>query len=216
DRIVRAGKWRGDLPRLGINMPGRVLGSAGCGNIAQEMFRLARSFGFGRLIAYDPHVREEQVAALGIELVGLDTLCRESDFLTVNTLLNRETEGLIGEPQFRLMKPSAYFINTARGPIVQHAALVKALEERWIAGAGLDVFHTEPLPKDDPILQFDNVILAPHALAWTEELLRDNGIEACRNMLAVSRGEVPDGVVNRDVLSRPGFQKKLENYRRKQ
>jgi phosphoglycerate dehydrogenase-like enzyme len=214
DRVARAGLWRGGLPKLGRNLPGRVLGSVGCGNIGQELFRVAGPLGFRRLLACDPAVTQDQVAKLGVEMVDMETLFRESDFVAVNTPLSAATTGLIGERHFRLMKPAAFFINTARGPIVQHDALVRALRERWIAGAGIDVFPTEPVPKDDPILELDNVIVAPHALAWTEELMRDNGVEACRQALAVSRGEIPSSVVNREVLDRPGFRNKLARYRR--
>ncbi|HET8547220.1 MAG TPA: NAD(P)-dependent oxidoreductase [Bryobacteraceae bacterium] len=214
DRTVRAGRWRGDLPRLGRNIAGRTLGSIGCGNIAREMFRMARSLGFARLIAHDPYVDSCTVAELGVELASLEQVLRESDFVTINTLLNDATRRLIGEAELRQMKPTAYLINTARGPIVQETALVRALRERWIAGAGLDVFEREPLPADSPLRALDNVILTPHGLAWTEEIVRDNGLEACSNILAVSRGEVPASVVNREVIERPGFQKKLERYRR--
>src|SRR5262245_11446922 len=213
DRLTRAGKWRGDLTRLGRNIPGHTLGSVGCGNIARELFRLARPLGFSRLIAADPYVKQEQVADLGVELVDLDTLFRESDFLAVNTLLNQSTRDLIGKKQFDLMKPTAYFINTARGPIVQHDALVAALRERRIAGAGIDVFPVEPPPQDDPLFSMDNVIVSPHALACTQELMRDNGVEACQNVLALARGELPGGIVNREVVDRPGFRKKLARYR---
>lgn len=214
DRVIRGGGWRGNLPRLGISVAGRTLGSIGCGNIGQEMFRMAQSIGFGRFIACDPHVSPERVKHLGVELTDMDTIFRESDFVTVNTLLNANTRGLIGESHFRLMKPSAFFINTARGPIVQHEALVRALRENWIAGAGIDVFPTEPPPKDDPLFALENCIVAPHALAWTNELMRENGFEASDNVLAVARGQAPNSPVNRDVLSRPGFQAKLERYRR--
>lgn len=214
DKVTRAGGWRGDLPKMGISIGGRTLGSVGCGNIAQEMFRLAQSLGFGRFVAYDPYVTQDQVKHLGVELVDIDTVFRESDFVTVNTLLNQSTKGLVQERHFRLMKPSAYFINTARGPIVEHAALVKALQERWIAGAGIDVFPVEPPPKDDPLFALDNVIVAPHALAWTTELMNDNGSEAADSVLKISRGEVPNGVVNRDVLQHPKFLAKLERLRK--
>ena len=213
DRLTRKGGWRSDLTRLGRDLPGRVLGSVGCGNIAQELFRLAGPLGFGRMIACDPVITQEQVKHLGVEIVGMDTVFRESDFVSINTLLNAHTRGLIGERQFRMMKPSAFFINTARGPIVQHDALVRALAEKWIAGAGIDVYPSEPPPKDDPLFQLDNVIVTPHALAWTEEIMRDNGIEACQNVLAVARGQLPGGIVNREVLDRPGFQKKLARWR---
>jgi phosphoglycerate dehydrogenase-like enzyme len=215
DRLVRRGLWRGDLPRLGRNLAGRTLGSLGCGNIAQEMFRMARSLGFGRLIATDPFIAPECATALGVEMVSLDELFAASDFVAVNTLLNAQTRGLVGEKELRRMKPTAYLINTARGAIVNEAALVRALREGWIAGAGLDVFEQEPLSADNPLRGFENVILTPHGLAWTEEIVRDNGLEACDNILAVARGDVPAAVVNKEVVARPEFQLKLERYRRK-
>lgn len=213
DRLVREGKWRGDLSRLGTCIGGRTLGSVGCGNIGQEMFRQAASLGFGRFVACDPFVKPEVAAKLNIELVDIDTVFRVSDFVTVNCPLNEHTRGLIGESHFHLMKPTAYFINTARGPIVDQAALTKALTEQWIAGAGLDVFEKEPIDPHDPLLELDNVVLSPHGLAWTEEIARDNGLEACDNILTIFRGEVPTATVNRDVLDNPVFQQKLARYR---
>jgi phosphoglycerate dehydrogenase-like enzyme len=214
DKLVRAGRWRGDLPRLGRNIKGRVLGSLGCGNIAREMFRMSQSLGFSRMIATDPYVSTEQATEVGVELVTMEELFTQSDFLTVNTLLNRHTRGLVGETELRLMKPTAYFINTARGPIVQEAALIRALQEKWIAGAGLDVFEEEPLPAGNPLRGMENVILSPHGLAWTEEIVRDNGIEACGNILKIARGELPASIVNKEVIERPGFQQKMARYGR--
>jgi phosphoglycerate dehydrogenase-like enzyme len=216
DRLVRAGQWRGSLRRLGVTLRGKVLGSLGCGNIAREMFRLAQSLGFSRFIAHDPYVAQETAEVLGVELVSLEELLRTSDYVTVNTLLNESTRGLIGEPELRLMKPSAFLINTARGPIVDQPALTRALEARWIAGAGLDVFEKEPIDPDDPLLRLDNVILSPHGLAWTEEIARDNGLEACDNILSVAGGQIPAGIVNREVLDHPAFRAKLEHYRHSQ
>jgi phosphoglycerate dehydrogenase-like enzyme len=213
DRVTRAGIWRGGLGRLGTCMEGRTLGSVGCGNIARELFRLAKSLGFGRFLAYDPYVKAEDVRDLGVELVSMEELFRQSDFVTVNTFLSESTRGLIGAEHFRLMKPTAFFINTARGPIVREVELVKALKERWFLGAGLDVFEQEPPAKDNPLFELDNVMLSPHGLAWTEEIARDNTREACDNILAVFRGEAPHGIVNREVLDRPGFQLKLARYR---
>jgi phosphoglycerate dehydrogenase-like enzyme len=213
DRMTRAGKWRDELSALGGDIRGSVLGSVGCGNIARELFGMARPLGFNRLLASDPFVRQKELDPLGVEVVDMDTVFRESDFVCVNTFLSDSTRGLIGERHFRLMKPTAYFINTARGPIVQHDALVKALKEKWIGGAGIDVFPTEPAPKNDPLYELDNVILAPHALAWTKNIMHDNGVETCGHVLTIARGEIPAAVVNREVLDRPGFRKKLERYR---
>jgi phosphoglycerate dehydrogenase-like enzyme len=214
DRLVREGKWRGDLSRLGTCIGGRTLGSIGCGNIGQEMFRLAASLGFGRFLAFDPYVKPEVAAKLNVELTDIDTVFRESDFVTINCPLNEQTRGLVGEPHFRVMKPTAYFINTARGPIVDQTALTRALTEQWIAGAGLDVFEKEPVDPNDPLLELDNVVLSPHGLAWTEEIARDNGLEACDNILSIFRGEAPAATVNREVLENPRFQQKLAQYRR--
>ena len=213
DEIVRTGRWRGELRRLGTTVEGKVLGSIGCGNIAREMFRLAASLGFGRFIAYDPYADKDAIKQAGIELVSLEEVMRQSDYVTVNTLLNETTRGMVNEAQFRSMKPSAYFINTSRGPIVDQPALTRALQEKWIEGAGLDVFEKEPIAQEDELLKLDNVILSPHGLAWTEEIVRDNGFEACDHILSVARGEIPDGLVNREVLNHPGFQKKIAAYK---
>jgi phosphoglycerate dehydrogenase-like enzyme len=213
DRIVRQGKWRGQLSRLGTCLAGRTLGSIGCGNIAQEMFRLASGLGFTRFLAHDPYTDRQAAARLNVELTSMEDVFRESDFVAVNCLLNEQTRGLIGAEHFRLMKPSAFFINTARGAIVRQADLTLALREKWILGAGIDVFEKEPVDAHEPLLELDNVILAPHALAWTEEIARDNGLEACDNILALFRGGIPHGVVNREVLQSPAFLQKLERLK---
>ncbi len=217
DALTRSGAWRGDRPRMGVCLGGKTLGSVGCGNIAQQMFRLAASLGFERFLACDPYLDPEKARELknelGVELVDLDTVFAQSDYVAVNTLLNPRTRGLIGERQFRAMRPSAYFINTARGPIVDEAALIRCLDDGRIAGAGIDVFEQEPPEKDNPLLAMDNVIVTPHSVAWTEEIARDNSNEACDNILAVFRGDAPPGIVNREVLERPGFQRKLERFR---
>jgi phosphoglycerate dehydrogenase-like enzyme len=214
DKLVRSGRWRGDLPALGRNIKGRTLGSIGFGNIAQEMFRITRSLEFGRLIATDPYGSPEKARELGVELVNMDELLAESDFVTINTLLNQQTRGLIGDKELNSMKSTAYLINTARGPIINEPALIRALKANRIAGAGLDVFEQEPLPAGSPLRELDNVILSPHGLAWTEEIVRDNGLEACENILTIARGEVPATIVNKEVIARSGFQQKLARYRR--
>jgi phosphoglycerate dehydrogenase-like enzyme len=215
DRLVRNGRWneRALVPSVGLR--GKTLGSVGLGNIASEMFRLLAPFGLGRTLAFDPYVRPERAAELGVTLVDLPTLFRESDFVTVNCPLNDETHGLVNANLIGQMKPTAYLVNTARGPIVNQSDLVDALKADRIAGAGLDVFEVEPLPSDHPLTQLENVILSPHALAWTDEIYYENTLQACQNILTVLRGETPRDTVNRTVLQQPGFQAKLAALRQR-
>lgn len=213
DRLVRAGRWGDKNHYPGLGIAGRTLGSIGVGNIGAELFRMLRPFELGRLLAFDPYVTPAQAADLGVQMVDLDTLLAESDFVCINCPLTKETFHLIGETQLRHMKPTALLINTSRGPIVDQAALTRALQQDWIAGAALDVFEQEPLSASDPLAQLDNVILSPHAIAWTDHLVQGNGVGACQNVLTVLRGEVPAHTVNRDVINRPGFQAKLQALR---
>jgi hypothetical protein len=130
------------------------------------MFRLASGLGFTRFLAHDPYANREAAARLNVELTSIEDVFAHSDFVAVNCLLNEQTRGLIGAEHFRLMKPTAFFINTARGAFVRQADLTQALRERWLLGAGIDVFEKEPVDPAEPLLQLDNVLLAPHALAW--------------------------------------------------
>ena len=213
DRLIRAGRWSEKTRYVGRGLQGRVLGCIGMGNIGRELLRLLAPFGMAQPLVFDPYITEEQARAAGGSLVGLDTLLREADFVTVNCPLTPETRRLIGARELALMKPTSYLINTARGPIVDQAALTQALQAGRIAGAALDVFEHEPIAPNDPLLLLENVILTPHAIAWTEELARDNGLLACRSVLSVLQGHVPAGVVNREVLDRAGFVAKLEMLR---
>ena len=152
DRLVRDGRWADRVDHMGTGLSGRTLGSIGVGNIGSELFRLAMPFAM-RHLGCDPYITQESVAPLGVKLVDLDTLLREADFLCVNCPLNEETRHLVGAKQFALMKPTAYFINTARGPIVDEKALYAALANERIAGAAIDVFEQEPTPPDNPLAQ---------------------------------------------------------------
>lgn len=204
DRLTRAGRWAERLNHMGTGLSGRVLGSIGVGNIGAELFRLAAPFGM-RHLACDPYVTGESVAPLGVKLVDLDTLFRESDFLCVNCPLNDETRRLVGARQFALMKPTAYFINTARGPIVDEAALYQALSAGRIAGAGIDVFEQEPVAPDNPLLKLDNVVVTPHHICLTDECINTVAASvfgACRDLAA---GRVPKNVVNQEVLGRVDY-----------
>jgi phosphoglycerate dehydrogenase-like enzyme len=213
DRLVRTGRWELKGQSAGLGLSGKTVGSIGLGNIASEMFKLLEPFDLGRRLAYDPYLPEEHARHLGVSLVDLPALFKESDFLTVHCPLNDETRGLVHSGLLALMKPSAFLINTARGAIVCQDDLIHALEEGQIAGAGLDVFEQEPLPTGSALIQMENVILSPHAMAWTDDLYRGNGLGACENILAILQGQIPKYVVNREVLQQPGFEAKLRSLK---
>ena len=196
---------------MGVGLVGKTLGSLGVGNIGAEMFRLAKPFDM-KFIAHDPFADKKIAAELGIELVALEELFRRSDILCVNCPLTPETHHIVNAERLALMKPTAYFINTARGPIVDQKALTKVLQENRIAGAGLDVFEQEPTDPDDPLLKLDNIIAAPHALCWTDQCFAGNGAADIKAVLDVMKGQPPRGVVNRDVLDQQGFKAKLAGF----
>lgn len=213
DRVVRTGRWdlKGETPSIGLK--GKTLGALGLGSIGSDMFRLFKPFEFERLLAADPYADPAKAAELGVELVDVRTLFRESDFISINCPLNADTCGMVNAELLSLMKPTAFLINTARGAIVDEDALVAALRERRLAGAALDVFSQEPLPADHPLTQLDNVTLSPHNMCWSDNNFRDQGQAVCDNVAAVLRGEVPLHIVNRDLVQRPSFQAKLASLR---
>jgi len=194
DRHVRAGGWE-RFAHVGSGLDGRTLGIVGLGNVGRELTMLAAPFGL-RVVAADPFVGE---APEGVELCTLDELLERADFVVVTCPLTEETWHLVGAPQLARMKQTAYVVNIARGPIVDGAALADALQAGRIAGAALDVFEPEPPGTDDPLLAFDNVILAPHAIGLTDELFRLGGQSAARAVLAVRDGRLPEFPLNPDA-----------------
>lgn len=213
DRQVRQGRWSESARSLGREPRDRVVGTIGLGNIACETVRLLRILDVRRFLAFDPYADAARASELGVELVPLEALLRESDYVLVNCPLTPETRGLLGPEQFAVMKPDAVLVNTARGPIVNEAALIAALQSGRIAGAALDVFEQEPLSADSPLTGMENVILTSHSIAWTEELFRDMGRIDCEGALAVYRGEPPKHVVNPLVFGNPIFRDKLARYK---
>ncbi len=210
DRLTRQGPpgWAEKSAHMGEGLVGKVLGSVGVGNIGAEMFRMAQPLDM-EFIANDPFADPSVAHDLGIELVPPDELFRRADFLAINCPLSDATEGLVNAERLALMKPTSYLINTARGPIVDEAALIAALEARQIAGAGLDVFETEPSPADNPLFQMDNVIVTPHALCWTDQCFAGIGADDIAAVAAVARGDVPVGLVNPLIRDNPRWQAKL-------
>jgi phosphoglycerate dehydrogenase-like enzyme len=165
---LRAGGWQ---TGLGSNLRGKNLGIVGLGNIGREVARIGLAFGM-KVIAWSQNLTEEKASAAGATLVGKQTLFREADVVTVHLVLSSRTRGVVGAPELALMKPTARLINSSRGPIVDQAALIKALQARTIAGAAVDVFDTEPLPADHPFRTLDNLLATPHIGYVTEELYR--------------------------------------------
>jgi D-3-phosphoglycerate dehydrogenase len=175
-------------------LTGRTLGLVGAGGIGQEVLRVAQPF-FQRMLAADPYVDAAQIQALGGEHVALETVLAASDFVVVCCQLTPATRHLIGADQLAAMKPDAFLINMARGPVVDEAALIAALQRRQIAGAGLDVFEQEPTPASNPLLGMDNVVLTPHALCWTDECFHDIAASALQSIVEVAQGRRPRHVV---------------------
>ena len=212
DLLGRQGNWEARSQFMGSELRRRTLGLVGFGRIARSVVQLVNSFGMKAFLACDPHVDQRIAAQHGVEMVGLDELLSKSDFVSIHCPLEEKTRNLIGEKQIALMKREAYLINTARGGIVDEAALHQAIKDRRIAGAALDVFAQEPMTGPHPLAEFDNVLLAPHCIAWTEELFSDIGRAVCQGMADLSRGEKPRGMVNPVVLQRPGFKKKWDRW----
>jgi D-3-phosphoglycerate dehydrogenase / 2-oxoglutarate reductase len=178
---------------------GQTLGLVSFGNIGQAMAKIAAGFEF-RILAFDPFVSQEVADEYGVTMVDQETLFTESDFISCHAPLTKGTYHLIGEQDFKRMKPSAHFINTGRGPVVDEAALIKALQEGWIAGAGLDVLETEPPAPDNPLLEMAQVTLTPHYASSSERGSAERHRKAGEQLVALLSGRWPeDGLVNPEV-----------------
>ncbi len=198
---MRGGGWFRSEAMPPRRLAGQRLGLVGLGNIGRLVARKARAFDLD-VVAYDPYLQEQQAHVDGIPLIELAELLATSDYVSVHCPLNATTRHLLGRRELQLMKPSAYLINTARGPIVDPAALVEMLSRGALAGAGLDVFEQEPLPADDPLRSLDNVILTPHSASVSVESSVECRRAAMEHVITLLRGGVPSDVVNRAVLDR--------------
>jgi phosphoglycerate dehydrogenase-like enzyme len=213
DRLVREGAWDRRSQYMGCELRGRTLGVVGLGGIGTALVKLLASFGMAAPVAYDPFVDPAVAVQAGVKLVGLDELLQTADFVSIHCPLNDKTRNLIAARELALMKPNAYLLNTARGGIVDEDGLYEALSQGRIAGAALDCFAYEPVTALFRFGELDNVILAPHSIAWTDELFRDIGQTACQSMLDLAHGRRPRGVVNPEVFERHGFQRKWARLR---
>jgi D-3-phosphoglycerate dehydrogenase len=208
DRALHDGDWgEGRFAPTGSGLAGRTLGVIGYGRIGREVGRLLEPWGMRVAVTQRTPVDEP-----GVTYLPLDTLLAEADVVVVACPLTDETRGMLDARRLALMKPTAFLVNVARGAIVDQAALVSALRDGRLAGAGLDVVDPEPLPADDPLLELPNVVGAPHSLGYTDDLVRGCVEQVCAALLAVATGRVPDDVVNPDVLDNPLFTAKLERF----
>jgi len=208
DRLVRTGRWDDRSRYMGCELRSRTLGVIGLGGIGRTLVSLLHGFGMRQPIAFDPFMPAEMFEELGVNSVGLDELLGNADFVSIHCPLNQKTRGLIGAAELQLMKRDAYLLNTARGGIVDEDALFDALQSGRIAGAALDCFEVEPATAPHRFGELENVILAPHSIAWTGELFRDIGRTVCQSMLDLSLGQRPAGVLNPVLFERPSFRAK--------
>ncbi len=198
DRALRAGRWQ---TGFGVELAGKALGVIGLGRIGARIAAFGQFLGM-RVLAWGPTLTAERAAAAGAAYVSLETLLRESDVVSLHTRLSDLTRGMITARHLALMKPTAWLVNTARGPLVDEAALVEALRHRRIAGAALDVFDEEPLPPVHPLLALDNVVLTPHIGYVTRESYDVFFRQVVENVEAYLEGTVPARALNPEVLAR--------------
>jgi D-3-phosphoglycerate dehydrogenase len=198
DRKVKSGQWDFRHGRPIHRAKGKTLGLIGCGKIGVEVAKRISSFGV-RVIAFDPYLEK---APEGIELKDLDSVLMESDFISVHCPLNDSTRHLIGEREFGKMEKGPIIINTSRGPIIDENALIQALEENLISGAGLDVLEKEPPDSNNPLLKMENVILSPHIGFYSEESISELKRRTAKNVSDVLSGIRPYSLVNREVLGK--------------
>lgn len=212
---VSSGLWNGAIGRsfMGLDIgPGgsktpKVLGIIGFGRIGQGMMRRSRGFKM-KVRAYDPLMKEIIDRTRGVEYRELDDLLRESDFITLHCPLTEETHHIIGKRELDLMKPTAVLVNTSRGPVVDETALVSALKEEKIAGAGLDVYEKEPRLSPG-LAELKNVVLLPHIGSSTQDTRNQMAILAAKNSIAMVRGKRPPNIVNPEVLESPEYLRKM-------
>lgn len=207
-RLAATGRWFEGRPLLSgrPRLLGQTLGLYGFGNVARCTARRAQAFGL-HLLAHDPYVSELEITGAGVEPVGFYELLERSDFVSIHTPHNAETERAFGADALRRMKPTAILINTARGPIIDEQALIVALQDGTIAGAGLDVLEQEPPDSDNPLLTMPNVVVTPHVASATTRMRPETRRRVGREVALVLRGSWPLSCVNPSVLPRANLER---------
>ena len=202
--LLKQGIWRDEFyfyEECGFELENKVLGIVGFGKVGREVAKRAKALQM-RILAYDPYVSPNLMKSLGVEPTTLERLLEESDVVTLHVRLTDETRHMIGERELKRMKPTAILVNTSRGEIVDEKALIKALNEGWIAGAALDVFEKEPLPPDHPFLKMDNVTITPHIAGASKEVVKRSVIMIAEDVKRLLKGEKPLYCVNPEVLEK--------------
>jgi D-3-phosphoglycerate dehydrogenase / 2-oxoglutarate reductase len=199
NQVMRRERLVDRVAYMGNDVFGKTVGIIGLGNVGGRLAQLCRGLFSMQVLAYDPYLTAEVCAARGAEKVALDDLMRRSDYVSINCPLSAETRGMVGAPQLALMRPHAYLITTARGHIHDEATLADALERKQIAGAGLDVWATEPPAPEHPLLRFDNVLVSPHTAGVTRETRFNMGKIAAKQVLAALDGKPIARKVNPEV-----------------
>ena len=201
DRNVKENRWDWKSVQPISRLKDKTVGIIGFGRIGRKVAQRLKGFEV-KILSYDPYVPEEIFREYGVEKVDFETLIKESDIITVHTPLTDETRHMIGEKELRSMKREAILINVSRGGIIDEKALYKALKERWISGAGLDVLEVEPPSKDNPLLRLDNVIITPHMAWYSNKSLDEIRRKAAEEVARALSGQIPMNLVNRDVLKK--------------
>ena len=207
NNAVKSGTWDYKVGVPIFRLRGRVLGLIGFGRIPQTLAKKAQAFGL-KVIAYDPYLPPEVAKKFDVELMDLNDVCAKADFISVHSPLTDATRGMISDEQFDVMKKEAFIINTARGPVIDEKAMIRALKEGKIAGAGLDVLENEPVEPDNPLLKMDNVIINPHAAWYSEESQVELQQKVAQNVADVLSGYYPTYLFNRDVKEKVKLKEK--------
>lgn len=200
NKLVREGKWQERSQYTGSELRNRTIGVIGFGGIGSQLTRMLQVFEMNTPLVYDPYIDDAKAKELGVKKTDLHSLLQNADFISVNCPLTPETKNLVADKELALVKDSAFIINTARGGIINEGALIKALSNKKIAGYATDVFEKEPAVSDHPFFKMDNVLLAPHCIAWTHELFREMGRMACAQVAQIAQGKIPDHILNTSIL----------------